>query len=225
MAKIKEKERALFLRKKGRSINIISKELDVSKSTVSYWCRDISLSPAQINKLALKRRRAGIKSFMQATEKRRAKRKKDTAQMKSLGKADVGTLSQRDLYILGLGLYWGEGYKRGNEETGFTNSDPAIIRVILKWFQDIFSIPLSSFTLRVSINKLHQARENEILKYWSKVTKVPRNQFTKTSFLKQHSKKVYQDSSHYYGTLRVKVQKGTNLRRRILGSLSALEDL
>jgi len=46
------------------------------------------------------------------------------------GKDDLGSLSDRDIYCIGLGLYWGEGYKQGSQEFGFTNNDPQMILFI-----------------------------------------------------------------------------------------------
>ena len=50
MARFKEKNKALLLRKKGESINDIAKKIKVSKSIVSRWCRDIKLTSEQIEK-------------------------------------------------------------------------------------------------------------------------------------------------------------------------------
>ena len=72
------------------------------------------------------------------------------------------TLEEAKLLGLGLGLYWGEGYKKGNNECGFTNSDPDIILLIIRWFQKIYSIDKKDFILRVSINEMHKKRDLEI---------------------------------------------------------------
>ena len=51
MAKFKERQQALELRTSGTSIKQIASMLQVSPSTVSVWCRDITLSSAAIKKL------------------------------------------------------------------------------------------------------------------------------------------------------------------------------
>ena len=48
MAKYKEKIKAQELRERGRSIKEITKTLNVSKGSVSVWCRDIKLTKKQI---------------------------------------------------------------------------------------------------------------------------------------------------------------------------------
>ncbi|MDD3728951.1 MAG: hypothetical protein PHH50_01355 [Candidatus Pacebacteria bacterium] len=52
--KIKEKEKAIKLRKKGLSYNDILKEIPVAKSTLSLWLRDVGLSKRQRQKLTEK---------------------------------------------------------------------------------------------------------------------------------------------------------------------------
>lgn len=45
--KLKEKIRAIKLRKLGKSYSEIRKQVKVSKSTLSLWLRDIKLTPEQ----------------------------------------------------------------------------------------------------------------------------------------------------------------------------------
>lgn len=143
--------------------------------------------------------------------------------LKKDGLRGVGKLSRRDLFIAGLALYWGEGYKSSNGELGFTNSDPAMILFFIKWLQAIYGVPRDTLVLRVSVNNLHAYRVREIERYWSKVTSLPLSQFTMTSLIKTISKKRYTNESEHFGTLRVKVRSGTDLRRRILGSVAKLQ--
>jgi hypothetical protein len=218
-AKIKQKERAQVLRKGGKSIKDISSILKVSKSSASYWCRDIKLSPTQILALSERQRNGAI----QAGEKKRQSRIDRTTKMMKRGEKDVGKLSKRDLFIVGLALYWGEGYKKGSQETGLTNSDPEIIKLFIVWLEQVYDIPKNDLILRVSINSIHKDREREVVSHWSRVADVPNTQFTKTSFIKTKAKKVYSNDKNYFGTLRVKVRRGTDLRRRILGSIEALK--
>ena len=74
MAKIIEKEKAITLRKQGSSIGEIAKHLFVSKSTVSGWCRDISLSDDAIARIAKKGRVKSIVGLMRYSETVRQKR-------------------------------------------------------------------------------------------------------------------------------------------------------
>jgi hypothetical protein len=216
------REEAQKLRGEGKSISEIVSRLNASKSTVSYWCRDIILTRAQQRMLARRQRHAGAAGRLRAAELKRAERvmrsEKDAAQ----GVRDVGFLNQRDIYILGLALYWGEGYKSGNEECGLTNSDPMIILTFVRWLKSVYGISSKDLVLRVSINQTHRHRVSQVEQHWSRVTGIPLSQFTATSLIRSASRKIYRDTETHFGTLRVKVRKGTSLRRRILGSLNAL---
>ena len=224
MAHIYKKELAQKLRKEGLSIKEISKKIKSNKSTVSYWCRDILLTKEQLRRLQDKQKVSGMKAILAVAEKKRKRRIEDTALHTELGGRDVGVITKRDLFMLGLALYWGEGYKKGNAETGFTNSDPFVIKIILRWFTECYGIKKEDFILRVSINQLHEERIDNVVNYWTQITRLPVEQFTKPSLIKTKSIKIYTNYSQHFGTLRVKVRRGTNLRRRIMGSIKALEN-
>lgn len=222
MAKTLEKEEALSLRKKGESISEIAKMLGVSKSTVSYWCRNVLLTKQQIEKLHRKSLHAGIEKFIELGEQKRKARMENVINQKREGGSLVSELSPRDIFMIGLGLYWGEGYKNSNDEFGFTNSDPRMISFYIKWLRESFKISVNDLILRVSINESHKQREKEIISFWQKITKTQIKQFTKTSYIKTPSKKKFSDSKEYHGTLRVKVRRGSKYKFRILGAIESL---
>lgn len=221
MAKQQEKRQALLLRRDGKSINFIAEKLGVSKSTVSGWCKDIELTTQQIESIARLSKHHATTSLLQAAEEQRRNRIVNTENHRTFGEQKVGSISDRDVLMVGLGLYWGEGYKKGSQELGFTNSDPAMILFYLRWLGICYNITPGRLILRVSINNIHTHREKEILGYWSKLVKIPLTQFTKTSFIKTQTKKQHYIGKHY-GTLRVKVRRGTMLRHEILGAIAQL---
>lgn len=222
MAKKKEQGQAIKLRKNGSSISSIASSLNVSKSTVSMWCKEIALTERQLKKIATVSKHHATLGLLRAAEVQRSKRKLCIEAQTKIGKEDVGALNRRDLFMVGLGLYWGEGYKKGSQELGFTNSDPLMLRVYILWLEQTYDISRHDLILRVSINDQHSARSEDVERYWSQILHVPRSQFTKTSFIRSASKKRYVNETVHFGTLRIKVRKGTNLRRRILGSIEAL---
>jgi transposase-like protein len=222
MANVRQRENAQALRHRGSSISEIAKKLGASKSTVSYWCRDISLSDRQIRALATKKEEGGRIGRLHAAEKKRLVRIKAVAIETERGKRDISRMTARDLFLLGIGLYWGEGYKSGNEECGFTNSNPDIVKTFIIWMNRVYEIPISNLIARVSVNATHRDRVETIENYWSTVTKISLSQFTKTSLIKARTRKIYSDRGNHFGTLRIKVRRGTSLRRRILGSIQAV---
>jgi len=216
-------QKAISLRTHGHSINFIAETLSVSKGTVSHWCKDISLSEKQLDLIARRSKHKATLSLLKASERQRMQRKAAIELATNHGKNDVGHISKRDMHMIGLGLYWGEGYKSGNQELGFTNSDPEMIVFYINWLCTIYKVSKKDLTLRVSINDQHAKRISQVHSYWSKATGIPQSQFTKISLIKNQSKKVYENLNTHFGTLRVKVRRGTEIRRRILGSISAIK--
>lgn len=217
------RESARRLRERGRSIAEITEALQAKKSTVSYWCRDIRLSAEHLKRLTAKKAAGGRLGILRAAELKRTERLAAVQKETLRGARDVGRLTRRDIFIVGIALYWGEGYKRGNEECGFTNSDPGIVKSFIRWMMDVYDIKREDFILRVSINATYKGREKEIKSYWSSVTGIPLSQFTRSSFIFAAQKKTTRDPATYFGTLRLKVRRATALRRRILGSIAEIE--
>ncbi len=156
---------------------------------------------------------------LKSAENRSQKRLSDLAKSKIAGKIDIGKkVSNRDLLFLGLGLYWGEGYKNGNGEFGFTNSDPEMIKVYLKILRDVYNIKDEQLVLKININQLFKENQSDIEKYWQSVTKISKTQFTKTTLIQSKLNKKY-NVDGYKGTVRIKVRKGEYLKTRILESI------
>lgn len=210
------------LRRQGKSIKEIARTLSVSPSTASRWCSDIALSASQRNALEKKRREAGAKALAPWIRRNRELKKSDIKIQIQFGKKDTGRVTKRDLLMLGLGLYWGEGYKRGSQEWGFTNSDPKIIRAALVWLDTCYDVPTRDIIARLTINKRYQAQTGRLTNMWVRETGIPHSQFGKPTFIQGYNgSKLNEDA--YRGTLRIKARRGTSLRRRILASIAEVD--
>lgn len=223
MARFIEKNKAFKLRKRGRSINEIAAKLNIAKSTVSSWCRNIQLGLEQIERLAKRQESGSYKGRMKFLERIRKERIKEVALLRKQGIKEIGKLSKRDLFISGVAMYWSEGYTySGGEQVGFTNSDPKMILLMLRWLKEICKVSDDNVSLQVKINKIHKDRIKEVENYWSNLTKIPVGQFNKTVLIKSKTKKIYPNSNAHYGTLRVTIRQGTRLRRKIAGWIEGL---
>ena len=223
MARIKEKNKVLKLRQKGRSINEIVKKLDIPKSTVSQWCRDIQLTQEQIERLSKRQESGSYKGRMKFLERIRRERIEEIAKLRKEGLKEIGNLNRRDIFIAGVAMYWSEGYTYpGGDQVGFTNSDPKMILFMLKWLREICKISVEKLSFQIKINKLHKNRIRDVENYWSKLTEVPLSQFNKTILIKSNIKKIYPNPNVHYGTLRIVVRQGTKLRRKIHGWIEGL---
>src|SRR4051812_19693196 len=116
------REEATKLRDMGYSYNMIKEELGVPVSTMSYWFADRPFTPSED---MLKRFKTGLVRY---GIRKHNERVLQTAETIASAKKEIGDLSKRDLWMLGLGLYIGEGSK-SIESVRIVNSDPAVIRV------------------------------------------------------------------------------------------------
>ncbi len=216
-----EKLKAESLRQQGMSVREIARRVGVSQSTASRWCSDITLTQSQRDKLDAKRRAAGAKALAPWIRKNRESKQNDIKKQLLKGARDLGRMTKRDLFMLGLGLYWGEGYKRGSQEWGFTNSDSQIICSVLVWLKEAYDVPIENIIARLTINERCKNQSERLLHMWSHETGIPLSQFGKPTFIKGYNGSKLDDYT-YRGTLRIKVRRGTSLRRRILASIAAI---
>lgn len=222
MAKSKERNQALKLRQGGKSIKDIARKLNIAKSTISLWCRDIRLTPKQIQRLHYKMVRGGYKGRMIGARMQYERRIALTKKLKKQGRQRLGSISNRDLIVAGAALYWGEGSKGEKQGVRLTNSDPYVIKFMLNWFKRIWNIHNDQIILSVIINKVHKNRVDEVEEYWSRLTKIPRTQFNRTVLIKSKNKKKYKNFPIHFGTLTIGIKRSINLHRQIMGMIDGL---
>ncbi|RJQ28099.1 hypothetical protein C4577_00090 [Candidatus Parcubacteria bacterium] len=223
MAKSKEKLKARELRAKGESIKSIAKKLRVSSSTASLWCRDIKLSQEQIKTLEQHSKDPNYGKRLAYSLKQQAERSKKIQILKETGVKEIGNLSKRELFLVGVSLYWAEGFKK-DSQAGFASSDPNMINIFLKWLTDCLNYSTQDLSLRVTSNISHQYRIMDIQNYWSTITKISIKNFQKPFYQKVKWNKIYENPENYHGVLRVKVRKSTDLLRKIQGWIEGLSN-
>jgi hypothetical protein len=215
-AKIALKRKALSLRKKGLSYNEIRKHVPVAKSSLSLWLKHIPLSEEHRGRLYTKQ--VEFLSHGMASQKERRKKQIESIVLEA--RKEISTpLSPETYRLLGAALYWAEGSKTNGFE--ITNSDPVLILFMVDWFEKVFQIPRTS--LRVSMNIYRQQNEPDLKKFWSEITGIPLQNFGK-AFVKPENKG-YKKNNLYYGTVKVRVPKGTDMRIQVFGWIqSALQE-
>ena len=137
--KLEEKKIAIKLRKKGLSYSEIKKEVAVSKDTLSRWCRDIILSPSQLERLMKKKLSGSLKGRIKGAKVQQQRRIQEIKHLEIVGEKEVGKLSKRDRFLIGISLYVAEGYKT-DKCIGFSNSDPKLIMFMIDWFKEFLDI-------------------------------------------------------------------------------------
>ena len=124
---------------------------------------------------------------------------------------------------MGVMLYWGEGAKQrvSNISQGveFLNSDPNMCKLFLKWLNFALGITRDRIRLFVYVHESKKNKANELLDFWSTTTGFSKDKFGKTCFTTTvyPRKKKRKGNGKYYGQLKIKVRKSTDLNRRIAG--------
>lgn len=202
------KDGAIKLRRAGYSYAMIKEKLGVSKSTLSDWLREILFKP---NREVVKR--VGEAKLKSALHKQRLKFE-NIARMKTQAEAEIGKLSSRDLFMLGIGLYLGEGSK-SQEEVRVVNSDPTTLKLAIKWLREFGKVELDH--LRIAIHSYPDHNANELLRFWSKMLNIPAEQFIKTSIDTRKNKSVLKNRKLPYGTAHLYVRGGGTLSSGVKG--------
>lgn len=224
-------EQALALRLKGYSYNEINDKLGVAKSTLSGWFSRIKLSEKAIKRLKGRVAQGVLNGFVKRNKEQTVVAQKRTADIRAKAKKEVLDLSVNDLRIIGIALYWAEGYKRlkkinGREITShviaLTNSDPIMVSVFIMFLNKVLNIPKEKIFIEMRLFK--HMNENEIVEYWIKITQLPRSQFYKPMYPVSIASKGKRPINRLpYGTVRV-IVSDTNAFYRILGMIDGLQD-
>jgi hypothetical protein len=171
--RLEEQRRACELRAAGWTYAEICAELGVSKASVSLWVRDVEVDPALLEGRRRERYLAG--NLTKRPHRMHTEKLDDLGRARREAVAAVGGLSERDLFVAGIALYAGEGFKTGGC-VGFANTDPAMVAAFLRWQRTFFAIDESRLRVRLY---LHEGLDLEAAEqFWSDVTGVPRSQFT-----------------------------------------------
>lgn len=222
MAKSEKKLRARELRRGGQSIKSIAKELEVSQGSVSLWCRDLVLTDEQLRTLEKNSRDPNYGKRLQNSLKQHGIRIEKTDRLKREGINEVGELSKRELLLVGIALYWAEGYKK-DSQVGLGSSDPKMMKLYVRWLQDCFDYSINDLMFRVTVNESHKYRIREIVKYWADLFDIDESIFQKSFYQKAKWQKSYEHPEEYFGVLRIRVRKSSDFLRKIHGFIEGLK--
>lgn len=166
--KIDEKKKAIELRGLGWSYKKIAKEINVSKGTLSVWLKDVRLTKSQ--KETLKENCRKNSHFGAEGSKQRWEN------LKSNVYDQYDPLIKDPKFMLGLGVYWGEGNK--SNSFGMSNADPETIKVFMYWAKNYFDV--SSF--RACVHHYNEDKDKEVRLWWSQIISLPLSCFNRSLF-------------------------------------------
>ena len=215
--KIKEKLEARRLRKEeGRSIKTIARILGVSSGSVSYWVRDISLTSDQIASLGESRCKSRCSLIKNGLDNR--KRFQDE------GRRLAKLHCSEKLFSIGCSVYWAEGSKSRNS-IQFTNSDPDMINVFLRFLREYFHVSKSDLSIRCRYyTDLSSVGEPE--RYWLDCLGLPESCIRKSCVNYYHKdysieRKKYSHGKLKYGVCRL-VLHNIEIIQQIYGAIQEL---
>jgi hypothetical protein len=172
MARFKDRHKAIQMRLDGKTYTYIKERVSASKSTLSLWLRDIELTKKQLDKIKKDKISKRVESYIQTTKDRR-KRIFNKSCIEERDK--LYPLSTRDYFIAGLFLYLGEGSKTDWWRISISNSNPDVIRFSMFWLTKILC--LDKKRLKIQLHLYNDMNIEKELKFWRKVTGLPKKQF------------------------------------------------
>lgn len=206
------KERAIKLRLLGKSYREISSKLDVARSTLSGWLKNIEITPIQKQKLHQQwidgLKRARLKAGKRNKQARMNRILASQIYAKQL--LENMPLDKSELELFLAGLYLGEGFKIKNR-MGLGNANPAVVLVFVTLLRKLY--PIKEERLRAAVYGRADQNSKSLVRYWSKLLDIPSNQFHKTQLdVRTRDKPTL---SNYFGVCAVSYNE-TSIQRRIL---------
>ena len=191
--------------------------IPVAKSTLAIWLKEAKLSKAENQVFTEARRLASLRGGQAKKKQRIEKQNKIFSQ----AKLDIKNLSKRELFLIGVVLYWAEGSKEKEFSPGsplrFANSDPYMIKLFLNWLEDM-GIEKGRICFDIYLHDNNKYRVQKVIKYWADSTGFPEKLFRvyfKKNILKTNRRNI--DEGTYFGLARIYVKESSELVRKITG--------
>ncbi|MFG2567689.1 hypothetical protein ACGFR6_19875 [Streptomyces sp. NPDC048567] len=213
--------KARELRLEGKTYDQIQLELGCSKGSISLWVRDLP-KPVRSRSAIEQARLAGRMRWDHELAVRDAERQRT----KAAAKSEIDALTDRELLLLGVALYWAEGSKDKpydrRENVMFINSDPNVIQVYRAWLR-LLGVTPDRLAYRVMIHESADVEGAE--RYWADLVGIGVADLQKTTLKKHNPKTVRKNTGDAYrGCLVLRVSQGAELYRRIEGWWSGIAD-
>lgn len=216
--KINEKNKAIELRKIGKTYSEILKVVPVAKSTLAVWLQEVGLSKKQKQNITKKR----IDGALRGALSRKKQRITFSDEIFSKSEKEIGKLSYRELWLVGVALYWAEGSKEKEGRPGsgikFTNSDPKMVKFFMLWLEKVLKISKDRIAFEIYIHKNYEKDIGRVVKYWQGVLNVSDEKLIKV-YYKKHSIKTNRKNigNVYNGILVIRVKTSSTYLRQITG--------
>lgn len=219
MSKIALREQVIKLRLEGYTYGQIRRSLGVSKSTLSDWLKHLPLTPEQFEKLKINR---SLSKDISREKFRITYKNKRLTRLRLVLDAQVKSLiplSNKELFIAGLFLYWGEGAKK-HGSVSISNTDPRVVKFSLYWITNILKIKKEKVTVLLHLYKDMDIEES--IHFWSEILDINQEQFRKP-YIKKSNREDLTYKSFGHGTCRLHVGN-VEASEKIAMSIKAISD-
>ena len=224
-----DKPQAFKLRLNGKSYTEISNSLGIPKATLSGWFIGLELPQEAKDRLNKKVYQKAVSALIKRNRAQTHFAQQNAHNIRSTAKTEISDLNERDIFILGVSLYWAEGYKRPIVEKGkikthhpvsLTNSDHELVKIFLKFLRETCQVPEEKITGEIRVYEHHN--EAYLLNFWSKATNIPFNRLkTIKNGVSISSQRVRPYNILPNGTIQIRVNS-TNLYHKIMGWIDGL---
>lgn len=218
-----KKETAINLRQSGKTCGEIVSILNAPKSTVWSWIKNAELSEEikrQILEKAKEKSRRNILEYN--TKVRPVEAAKIRDNWTNLARKEIAKISKNKLKLIGSALYWAEGNTKNRNRLQFSNCDPLLIKVALKFFRKICKVKDDKICARVHIYPGIDYKKT--LCFWSDITNLPEKNFYSPQIqVSRASKGIMPKSTLPYGTLHLTVSS-TELASKVKGWIQGISE-
>lgn len=220
-----EKNRAIVLRKEGKSYSQIQEVLHIAKSTLSYWLRDVALSNEAQQRITKRGRAISTEALIERNKGQTVIAKERAVRIREEAKEEAKSYMGDPLFVAGTSLYWAEGYKRGASGSkwkcvDFTNADPEMVLVMMQFFRKFCSVDEGRFKVQLIAHP--NVNMQAAVTYWSALTEIPESQFIKTCTSLSIRSGQKRSNNLTYGTVHIRVYD-VKLFFRIIGWIDGVK--
>ncbi len=223
-------EKAKQLRSQGYSYNEIYKILGVPKSTQSGWFKDFPLSEEARTRINKKVEVGVLNGLVKRNKAQTLIAQERNNNIFLQAKDSIKNFLLKDLFFVGVALYWAEGYKRpvkigGREVThhsiSFTNSDGEMIKFFMLFLRKCLEIEESR--IRLNLRLFDRKQEKQAIFYWLNVTGLKRESLGKISYVKSLSSQSKRQFNRLpFGTIAVRVSD-TKKFHQLIGFIAGVK--
>jgi hypothetical protein len=129
-------------------------------------------------------------------------------------------LSNRELVLAGLFLYWGEGNKSLKGSLSLNNCDPKVLQFTLYWLMEGLSIPKDK--IKIYLHLYSDMDIGKEIDFWAETLSLPRSQFMRP-YIKASKRIEITHKGFGHGTCTL-IVNDVRMKERVIMAINAIAD-